>query len=173
MPCYSVFYGVFVAVYLRSVKANPAGICKGLSIEHWSQPVAVTLTMKKALLGEIFHVGSEGDYSQNLKHALNLVNHRLFGPRWRTKGKRLEVLPALEQDAAGRAHYHLAVNLAGHISREDFNALIREVWPKTRWGYKQTHVGPANSRWVTYLIKLRSKKDPAAPFDLDNLHYWR
>ena len=66
------------------------------SIEGWEKPLAVTLTLKRALQADGGWVtGNEDHYSGALKHALNVVNHRCFGPRWRSKGHRVKVIAVL------------------------------------------------------------------------------
>lgn len=81
------------------------------SIEGWEKPLAVTLTLKRALQTDSGWVmGNDHHYSGALKHALNVVNHRCFGPRWRSKGHGVKAIAVLETGASGRCHYHLAVD---------------------------------------------------------------
>jgi hypothetical protein len=142
------------------------------NISRWSNPTAITLTLKKAIpsgLGLVW--GAPEYYSQNLRHSLNVIHGKLFGSRGRHKTPRLKVIPILEQDQSGRHHYHLALELRNEMPLEEFRDLIHEVWPNTDWGYKQIDVQPADGGWLLYMTKSRSKGgDLADSIDWDNLH---
>ena len=47
--------------------------------------------------------------------------------------------------------------------------MIEQCWQQTDWGYNQVHVtADADSGWVRYMTKLRSKPDFASSIDWMN-----
>ena len=68
---------------------------------------------------------------QNLRHALNKLNRRIYGNKARKV--RMECIPVLEQDASGRFHYHLAVNRPQEVSEDFFPLMMTSVWMSTHW----------------------------------------
>ena len=151
---------------------------KAVFLEHyntsrWSNPVAITLTLKRAIpSGPGLVCGSAEHYSQNLRHSLNVIQGKLFGSRGRHKAPRLKVIPILEKDQSGRHHYHLALELRNLMPLEEFRELIYNVWSNTDWGYKQIDAKQADGGWLLYMTKLRSKGgDLSSSIDWENLHY--
>jgi len=138
---------------------------------NWTNPVAVTLTMKSAIFkdGILIH-GSAADYSSNLDHFLNKLNKQLFGGLAR-KGWLLSVFAVLERGALGRDHYHLTLDKPTHLTAEQFARLIKAIWRKTTWGQDRVDVSPdGNERWINYMTKLRSKRDYADSIDWLNTY---
>lgn len=149
-----------------------AAFLEHYSISDWVTPVAVTLTFRMGIstLNGIQY-GTDERYSQNLKHALNVMNRKLFGRRFREHGRRLKVIPVLETDQSGRRHYHLALDLVDRIDIDSFRKIIASTWGRTDWGYHEIDVQPADSGWIAYIMKGRGKPDVMSAVDWDNLHY--
>src|SRR5688572_18793969 len=85
--------------------------------EHrFEQPLAVTLTMKRAIAkrGER-HWIDETQCKQNLRHFLNVISQRLYRGAAR-RGRRLRCLSVLEYSDTVRPHYHLIVEKPKHMS---------------------------------------------------------
>jgi hypothetical protein len=142
------------------------------SIEGWEKPLAITLTLKRALQADGGWVtGNEHHYSGALKHALNVVNHRCFGPRWRSKGHRVKAIAVLETNASGRCHYHLAVDCPAHKTGAWFLDAMKGAWKSTDWGHNEMDFQVADQGWLRYMAKSRSKGDLADAIDWDNLHF--
>jgi hypothetical protein len=143
------------------------------NISSWSNPIAITLTLKRAMPSDDGIVwGIPENYSKNLRHALNVIHGKLFGSRGRLKAPRLKVIPILEKDQSGRHHYHIALELRNLMSLDEFRALLYNVWSNTDWGYKQINVQRADGGWLLYMTKLPSKGgDLSSSIDWENLHY--
>lgn len=137
-------------------------------IESWANPIAVTLTMKKAIRSNGVWIQATPEISsQNLRHGLNLINKKAFKSASRTR--RLKTIAICEQDESGRYHYHLAMDRPEHITEFRMRFLIPAQWSKTRWGH--THVDvqfQADNGWVGYITKLRSKPEYDEAIDLAN-----
>ena len=96
---------------------------------QWTHSVAVTLNMKQAIKdpGGTWITLDEYRINQNLRHFLNLLNARYFGPNWRRKKKRLHVFAVWEK--AERHHIHARIGNP-NLSFETFKKLILECWER-------------------------------------------
>ena len=142
-----------------------------LDISHWEKAMAVTLTMKQALGGRHYVPINEEDCTQNLRHALNLLNRKLFGNNFRRKNRRIEVIPTLELDSSGRYHYHLALNVPAHFPFLRCFFELRSIWQKTRWGHKIADFDRMRDPgWVDYITKIDSLYGYSDKIDWANLH---
>ncbi len=142
-------------------------------ISCWQNPTAVTLTMKKGLeRNGVFIPATPERCQQNLRHALNKINHRIYGNR--SRKVRMECVPVLEQDASGRFHYHLALNRPQEVSEDFFPLMMASVWMSTHWGYKQADFqSNADAGWIEYITKLRSKAEFDESIDWGNFRLVR
>ena len=68
--------------------------------------IGLTLTLKQQIKNQkLDHISS----SQNLRHFLNLLNTKCFGNSFKRFGKRLKVIPVLENSKNNRLHYHITI----------------------------------------------------------------
>jgi hypothetical protein len=80
-------------------------------------------------------------------------------------GKRLRVIAILEKSEGGRWHYHAAIEPPTFIDHIAFGELAMKTWSETDSGYGYGDVClNANSGWITYMTKRRTK----SPFE----HYF-
>ena len=141
-------------------------------ISNWRNPVAVTLTLKRSIrtASGAFISPGPGDYEQNLRHFINVLNRRIFGNKVR-HGLRLKCIAVLEGDKTVRWHYHLLVERPRQLCLEALIALIVWEWGKTRWGYHELDVRPCDAGWLSYMTKFRSKMHYADSIDWLNCHH--
>jgi hypothetical protein len=139
-------------------------------ISEWANPTAVTLTLKKGIMRDgVFISATPERCAQNLKHALNVLNRKIY--RNKARKVRIECIPVLEQDANGRFHYHLALNRPAAISELLFPLRVKSVWEKTDWGYRQSDFQAGADRgWIEYMTKFRSKSEFDLAIDWGNFH---
>ena len=121
----------------------------------FENPTAVTLTLKK-------RAGSRAAdtiiASENLQLFRIRLETRVLGRRAKRHGKRLLLIAVLEMSADHRLHYHCIVDRPDYCSLERFNAIIRDQWPKTDFGYHQVDVqGQPDKGWTDYMLKQRQK----------------
>ena len=155
----------------------------------WGPFCDVTLTLKQA---RQFNTGAWikiDDYPcrQAFRHFMNLLNRAIYGAAFRRHGKRLRVLPVLENGeirtrnerrrehrTAGRWHIHCAIELPSHLDAIALENLIRECWAKVEWGYDRILVRDgANAGWINYMLKNRQKSRFDGLFDwiiIESLH---
>lgn len=167
--CYEVF---LQSIYHRN-RALREETITFLDISGWANPTAVTLTLKKGFSRDgVFFAATPEICQQNLKHALNVLNRKIYGNKARKV--RIECIPVLEQDASGRFHYHLALNRPAEISEVLFPLRVKSVWEKTAWGYKQCDFKAGADRgWIEYMTKFRSKREFDLAIDWGNFHLIR
>jgi hypothetical protein len=113
--------------------------------------------------------GTELDYEQNLHHTLNVVNRRCFRNGVR-RGLKAQVIAVRELDASQRLHYHLIVEPPPIIEPEPFALLLLSTWRKSRWGYHEADVQPADLGWLAYMLKFKGKSDLLSSIDWKNVH---
>lgn len=144
-----------------------------INLDDWSHPFAVTLTLKQGVWVE----GERGRFwvpltpiecSQNLRHFLNVLNRRVYGPSSQRYSKRISVLPVLEGGDSKRLHYHLVIDCPRTDLLEEFPALVTGVWKSTMWGYEQAVITPCDDEWIAYMTKLRDKPDFGMSIDWMN-----
>jgi hypothetical protein len=137
---------------------------------NWNQPLAVTLTLKKvAGTGPNMVRGTQENYQRNLNHFLNVLNRRIFQGGSR-KGKTVQVVPVLERDQSGRAHYHLMLDVPKGVIWFWLKDQIEQIWPKTDWGFQQIDVRlETQGHWLKYMMKFRSKNDYDLAIDWENV----
>ena len=89
---------------------------------------------------------------------MKLLNRKIFKNAFDRYGKRLRVIPILENEA--RWHLHAAIEPPIHMSFEQFKAEIICCWHKTDWGYQDIVVNKdADERWMNYMLKIWQKPD--------------
>ena len=66
-----------------------------------------------------------------------------------------KLIASLEQDANGRFHYHLLIDLPTFRHKVRFAGNLWFTWPRTQWGYKEFKVKPVTDvvGWIRYLTK--------------------
>ncbi|MGF6311896.1 hypothetical protein ABIB82_005873 [Bradyrhizobium sp. i1.8.4] len=119
-------------------------------------PAAVTLTMKKR-----YGARSADDIvaSENFRHFRNRLEHSLLGSAVKRYGKRLLMIVVLETSADNRLHYHCIIDRPYHCTFGRFDAVLREQWAKTDFGYRQIDVqDQPDEGWTDYLLKRRQKR---------------
>lgn len=144
---------------------------KFLSEFEWTEPVAVTLTLKQALSKDGYWVTPKGsDYSQNIRHFLNVLNKKVFGSLAR-RSWLLSVATVLEHSAVERAHYHLTIDKPPHLSFSQYAWLIGDIWKETTWSSPRVDVSAdGGTRWINYITKTKTKEQYDEAIDWQNTH---
>ena len=106
---------------------------------------AITPTLKQALQSDSGAWMKITDHlcRQAHRHFMNLLNRAVFGAAFRRYGKRLRVLPVLEEGEvrtrtlrswefgkSGRWHIHCAIELPSHFDAIALEKLIRKCWAR-------------------------------------------
>lgn len=147
-----------------------------VNIEQFACPFAVTLTLKQGLDGAGGTAGrfqriDEYEASKNFRHFMNLLNRQVYGHAAQRHGKRLNVLPVMEQGKDIRLHYHAIIDCPRPQLEREFPAMIRDCWLRTPWGYKEINVQSCYDQgWVSYISKFDSKLAYADAYDWTNCH---
>jgi hypothetical protein len=140
-----------------------------LNTSHWRSVLAVTLTVKQALLsdrGGLLPL-TEVQAKKELRYFMTRLNRSVYG-RAARKGRKLRVIPVVEKEATGRWHYHLALEPPAHLNADQFAAQIISSWSKSLWAHRVNHIKPeAVCGWVynafqrkeSVLPKLDPEKD--------------
>ena len=134
--------------------------------------VGVTLTMKQMVNNN--HLCSI-DYSQNLKHFLNVLNKKCFGSATQrlerkfnnkqiTKeelgSKKLRVFAVLEKSKGERLHFHMILQNPYQNNPEQFSAMIKQIWVNTRWGDNHVYIDiEIDEGWGDYITKFNTVED--------------
>ena len=147
-----------------------AALLRFLDISQWKNPVAITMTMKQGQIINGRLVSLSPDLcSQNLRHFRNVLNRKAFGKA--SRKRKMKCVAVLEQSADGSYHYHLAMDRPDRFGDFRFQHLTVAVWHETRWGHRQTsYKRAADSDWVDYMCKLRTKASYLDAFDWANCH---
>lgn len=145
-----------------------AGLRRLLHTIKFSNPAAVTLTMKKRAAGRL---ADEIVASENLLQFRNRLNHAVLGSRAKRHGAKLQMIAVRESSADGRLHYHCIIDRPYHWSFERFSAAIGEQWSKTEFGYDEIDVkDQPDAGWTDYLLKRRQKQSLPDSIDWANCH---
>jgi hypothetical protein len=135
---------------------------------QFQNPAAVTLTMKKSVAGR------NADpivASENFRHFINRLNHKLLGSRAKRHGARLRTVAVIESNADGRLHYHAMIDRPYYCSLEEFRAAVTYEWLRTDFGYRQIDIqDAATSGWTDYMPKSRQKTSLLDSIDWTNCH---
>ncbi|MDA9529789.1 hypothetical protein ACM42_15420 [Bradyrhizobium sp. CCBAU 25338] len=127
-----------------------------ISTLPFTAPAAVTLTMKKR------HGARSADdivASENFRHFRNRLEHSLLGSAAKRHRKHLPMIVVLETSADNRLHYHCIIDRPYHCSFSRFEAVVREEWAKTDFGYRQIDIqDQPDEGWTAYLLKRRQKR---------------
>ena len=100
------------------------------------------------------------------KEYMRLLNRRIYGAAHRHHGKRLRVIPILERSVNRRWHYHVAIEPPSFMNGAEFGELAMAMWLKGDLGYEFGDVAEnADSYWISYMAKLRTKSDFEHYFD--------
>ena len=104
-------------------------------------------------------VGITPEYvANNFRHFQNVLNRRVFRSKARKQGLHLDCINSVERSNQHRWHHHLIIGRPNNIPDPAFEAMIRESWGKTDWGYNAGKIKPtANDGWVRYITKLKSE----------------
>jgi hypothetical protein len=133
---------------------------------HFTNPTAVTLTMRKRVGGR---VADEIVASENLLHFCNRLNHAVLGSRAKRYGAKLLMVAVREMSADHRLHYHCIIDRPYHCSLQRFSGIIREQWSKTDFGYHHIDIqDQADTGWTDYILKARQKQSLLDSIDWRN-----
>jgi len=127
-----------------------------ISSMSFRAPAAVTLTMKKR------HGGRSADdivASETFRHFRNRLEQSLLGSAAKRHGKHLLMIVVLETSADNRLHYHCIIDRPYYCTFGRFDAVVREEWLKTDFGYRQVDIqDEPDEGWTNYLLKQRQKR---------------
>jgi hypothetical protein len=143
-----------------------------LNTSHWRSVLAVTLTVKQALLsdrGGLLAL-TEIQAKKELRYFMTRLTRCVYG-RAARKGKKLRVIPVVEKEADGRWHYHLAIEPPAHLHVNQFAAQIISSWSKSPWAHRINHIKPeAVHGWVYSAFQRRESSPPKLDPEKDG---WR
>jgi hypothetical protein len=129
---------------------------------------AVTLTMKKRVGGR------NADSilaSQNFRHFMNRLNHKILGSAAKLHGRRLKTVAVIESNADGRLHYYAMIDRPYYCSFETFKDVVTEQWLRTDFGYREIDIqDAADAGWTDYMLKSRQKTSLLDFIDWNNCH---
>jgi hypothetical protein len=152
----------------RSERACRTEIARLISSMPFQAPAAVTLTMKKRHGGQVV---DDIVASENFRHFRNRLEHLLLGSAAKRYGKRLLMVVVLETSADDRLHYHCIIDRPYHCTLARFEAVLREQWMKTDFGYRQIDIqDQPDEGWTDYLLKRRQKRSLFDSIDWANCH---
>jgi len=135
---------------------------------QFQNPVAVTLTMKKRVGGRNAGLIVA---SENFRHFMNRLNHKLLGSRAKRHGARLRTVAVIESNADGRLHYHAMLDRPYYCLFETFKGVVTDQWLRTDFGYRQIDIqDAANAGWTDYMLKSRQKTSLLDFIDWNNCH---
>ena len=116
---------------------------------------SITLTMKQRVNDE--KLDKIKSYL-NFKYFMNRLNTKIYGNSFKRYGKRIEVIPVLENSRDNRLHYHILIKRPERISSIRFKFMIKEEWNKTKFGYEEVCFNEeTNNGWVNYITKSRGE----------------
>lgn len=128
--------------------------------------LAVTLTLKQKSNGQRLDVINT---SQNLKHALNILNRKVYGTKFKHFNKKMNVFPIIECSKEGRYHYHLIWEVPSNTTSLWLGEQIKKTWLKTKFGYNQMDIQQiTDDGWTDYITKFQTKEDQV---DWVNVHW--
>jgi hypothetical protein len=135
---------------------------------QFQNPAAVTLTMKKRVRDRNADLIVA---SENFRHFINRLNHKLLGSRAKRYGARLRTVAVIESNAEGRLHYHAMIDRPYHCSFEMFKDGVTEQWLRTDFGYREIDIqDAADAGWIDYMLKSRQKTSLLDFIDWNNCH---
>ena len=155
-------YGGFMTLLSNEVKM---GIKKYLINVDINDCIGLTLTLKQQIQNQkLDHISA----NQNLRHFLNLLNTKCFGNGFKRFGKRLKVIPILENSKNNRLHYHITIQNPFLKDLNKFLYLINSCWMKTKFGHSHIHINKnVDQGWIDYKTKFSNDKD-----EVDWLNCW-
>jgi hypothetical protein len=143
-----------------------------LNTSHWRSVLAVTLTVKQALLsdrGGLLPL-TEIQAKKELRYFMTRFNRAVYGHAAR-KGKKLRVVPIVEKDTYGRWHYHLAIEPPAHLNADQFASQIISSWSESPWAHRIHHIKSEAVRgWVYDEFQTRESTRPKLDPEKDG---WR
>lgn len=133
---------------------------KWCDTRHWRSVTDVTLSLKYRHWSKRGSIPVDQTRAErNFAFFMRLLNRRVYRAAYRRHGMKLRVIAVLEKAEFGRYHIHAAVEPPAHLDHEQFEAVIRDCWLETDWGYDEGLVRPnADAGWIDYMLKLRQKQ---------------
>jgi hypothetical protein len=122
---------------------------------NFKNQINVTLTQKQMLNGfPIDNIRS----SQNFKHFKNKLNKKFLGNAYYRHGKSINMIVVREISPNLRHHLHCIFDRPNHVSFNEFEYHIREIWKSTNYGFDQIHIeNPTEEErrvgWYYYIMK--------------------
>ena len=136
----------------REYKEKLRGYLYVNNLLNWE---SITLTMKQRVNDE--KLDKIKSYL-NFKYFMNRLNTKIYGNSFKRYGKRIEVIPVLENSRDNRLHYHILIKRPERISSIRFKFMIKEEWNKTKFGYEEVCFNEeTNNGWVNYITKSRGE----------------
>lgn len=153
---------------MNKFQLQRAELHKFIDLQSFTNPAAVTLTMKMRVEGKSNDMDAA---SANFRHFMNRLNHTILKSAAKRYGKRLKVFCVRECNAEGRLHYHAVIDRPSHVGIEEFTSTIRHLWGRTDFGYREIDVqDEINEGWLSYLLKNRQKDSVLDSIDWENCH---
>ena len=105
-----------------------------------------------------------------MRHFINVLNKKIYGSSAQRYRKRLSILPVIEGGRDIRLHYHTLIDCPRDDLIEGFPDLITTIWRRTLWGHEEVCIKPADSGWISYITKIRTKSNLDESLDWTNCH---
>lgn len=127
---------------------------------RWRSTIGITLNLKQSVVtasGDFIMI-DELEAKQAFRKFMNRLNRRTYKAAYRHHGKRLRVIPILEKSAAGRWHYHLAIEPPAFVDPARFGDIAMKEWLASPLGYGHGEISlNADAGWIAYIGKRRGK----------------
>lgn len=142
-----------------------------------AQFYAVTLTCKQVLPlpGGGVEKLTHGKVSKAIGVFLKHLNTDLYGKAYRRHGRKLLVVPAIEEGRSGRLHAHLLLERRPHskFTDQEFVAHAARLWRSLQWSHREVKIEPITGLWgaerfASYILKEVRRNHEA--LDLWNLN---
>jgi hypothetical protein len=152
-------------------------------VGHWNYAIrfcAVTFTCKQALplrsggVERLTHAKLSKAIGVFLKH----LQCDVYGKAYSRHGRRLAVIPVIEEGAKGRLHVHMLLEMPdperSKLSGEAFEKHVARLWRDLQWARKEARIDRLEScsdarRFTSYILKDMRRNDAA--LDVLNLYF--
>jgi len=149
------------------------------SVDAWTAPHAVTLTMKQGISvagdkSATFVILTRDAASRNYRYFLNALNGRVFGKAAKRGDACVRSISVIEGGNGTRLHIHAIIDCPSMELVTEFPDLIAQSWRRTLWGHRVLNIqAGADNGWIDYISKFRDKPSLIDSIDWDNYHIER
>lgn len=130
------------------------------STDHWRSICALTFNLKKVFKDSngCSRWVDESTAKKVMRDYANRLNRLIYKGAYRNYGKRLRIIPILEQNYDQRWHYHVSIEPPAHMTANEFCQVAMTLWERMPLGYGHgKYKIIADRGWLLYLSKFRTK----------------